>query len=115
MVLVYELMTNRSLQDCLFHRKSPELKEWKKRLSVAIDIAKARLKPEDECRVDLNIKIEEGKKVGNSIIEDNGSVFEETESLATTTICEELSIVPDQSPESFVTTPIAETSPETFI
>ncbi|CAI9283603.1 unnamed protein product [Lactuca saligna] len=153
MVLVYELMTNGSLQDCLFHRKSPELKEWKKRLSVAIDIAKgieylhhycdppiihgdikpsnilldhnfnakigdfglARLKPEDECRVDLNIKIEEGKKVGNSIIEDNGSVFEETESLATTTVCEELSIVPDQSPESFVTAPIAETSPETFI
>ncbi|CAI9273992.1 unnamed protein product [Lactuca saligna] len=115
MVLVYELMNNGSLQDCLFHRKSPELKEWKKRLSVAIDIAKARLKPEDECRVDLNIKIEEGKKVGNSIIEDNGSVFEETESLATTTVCEEFSIVPDQSPESFVTAPIAETSPETFI
>lgn len=153
MVLVYELMTNGSLQDCLFHRKSPELKEWKKRLSVAIDIAKgieylhhycdppiihgdikpsnilldhnfnakigdfglARLKPEDECRIDLNSKIEEGKKVGNSIMEDNGSVFEETESLATTTVCEEFGIVPDQSPESFVTAPIAETSPETFI
>lgn len=153
MVLVYELMTNGSLQDCLLHRKSPELKEWKRRLSVAIDIAKgieylhhycdppiihgdikpsnilldhnfnakigdfglARLKPEDECRIDLNSKIEEGRKAGNSIIEDNGSVFEETESLATTTVCEEFSIVPDQSPESFVTAPIAETSPETFI
>lgn len=154
MVLVYELMTNGSLQDCLLHRKCVQLKDWKKRLSIAIDIAKgieylhhycdppiihgdikpsnilldhnfnakigdfglARLKPEDECRVDLNSKIEEGKKTGNSILEDNGSVFEETESLATTTVCEEFSVVPDnQSPESFVTAPVAETSPETFI
>lgn len=153
MVLVYELMTNGSLQDCLLHRKCAELKDWKKRLSIAIDIAKgieylhhycdppiihgdikpsnilldhnfnakigdfglARLKPEDESRVDLNSKIEEGKRLGNSIVEDNGSVFEETESLATTTVCEEFNVVPDQSPESFVTVPIAETSPETFI
>ncbi|KAJ0658190.1 putative protein kinase RLK-Pelle-RLCK-XI family [Helianthus annuus] len=153
MVLVYELMVNGSLQDCLFHRKSVELKEWNKRLSVAIDIAKgieylhhycdppivhgdikpsnilldcnfnakigdfglARVKPEDECRVDLNSKIEEGKKVGGLVMEDNGSVFEETESLATTTVCEEFSsVVPDnQSPESFVTVPVVETSPET--
>ncbi|KAL8240872.1 hypothetical protein R6Q59_014227 [Mikania micrantha] len=152
MVLVYELMANGSLQDCLLHRKCLELKEWKKRLSIAIDIAKgieylhhycdppiihgdikpsnilldhnfnakigefglARLKPEDECRVDLNSKIEEGKKTGNSLMEDNGSVFEETESLATTTVCEEFSVVPDnQSPESFVTARIAETSPDT--
>ncbi|XP_024981685.1 receptor-like serine/threonine-protein kinase At4g25390 [Cynara cardunculus var. scolymus] len=153
MVLVYELMTNGSLQDCLLHRKCAELKEWKNRLSVAIDIAKgieylhhycdppiihgdikpsnilldhnfnakigdfglARLKPEDEGRVELNSKIEEGRKVGNSIMEDNGSVFEETESLATTTVCEEFSVAPDnQSPESFVTVAIAETSPETI-
>ncbi|KAK9060921.1 hypothetical protein SSX86_018101 [Deinandra increscens subsp. villosa] len=152
MVLVYELMTNGSLQDCLFHRKCAELKEWKKRLSIAIDIAKgieylhhycdppiihgdikpsnilldhnfnakigdfglARLKTEDECRVDLTSKIDEGKKIGNSVLEDNGSIFEETESLATTTVCEEFSPVPDnQSPESFVTAPIVETSPET--
>ncbi|KAD5961281.1 hypothetical protein E3N88_12754 [Mikania micrantha] len=89
-------------------------KRVEKRLSIAIDIAKARLKPEDECRVDLNSKIEEGKKTGNSLMEDNGSVFEETESLATTTVCEEFSVVPDnQSPESFVTARIAETSPDT--
>ncbi|XP_042509808.1 receptor-like serine/threonine-protein kinase At2g45590 [Macadamia integrifolia] len=40
MLLVYELMHNRSLQDALLHRKCPELMEWKKRLAVAIDIAK---------------------------------------------------------------------------
>ncbi|XP_076928758.1 receptor-like serine/threonine-protein kinase At4g25390 [Bidens hawaiensis] len=154
MVLVYELMANGSLQDCLLHRKCPELKEWKRRRSIAIDIAKgveylhhycdppivhgdikpsnillddnfnakigdlglARLKSEDECRIDLNGKIEEGKCVGNSVIEDNGSVFE-TESIATTTVCDEVSVVPDnnQSPESFVTAPVAELSPETFI
>nr|XP_043610243.1 receptor-like serine/threonine-protein kinase At4g25390 [Erigeron canadensis] len=156
MVLVYELMDNGSLQDCLFHRKCVELKNWNKRISVAIDIAKgieylhhycdppiihgdikpsnilldinfnakigdfglARFKlllPDNnnECRIDLNSKIiEDGKKV---ILEDNGSVFEETESIAATTItvCDEFSVVPDQSPESFVTVPIAETSPET--
>ncbi|KAF3662356.1 Receptor-like serine/threonine-protein kinase [Capsicum chinense] len=40
MLLVYELLVNRSLQDCLLHRKCSELKDWKKRLSIAIDIAK---------------------------------------------------------------------------
>ncbi|XP_043718325.1 receptor-like serine/threonine-protein kinase At2g45590 [Telopea speciosissima] len=39
-LLVYELMHNRSLQDALLDRKCPELMEWKKRLAVAIDIAK---------------------------------------------------------------------------
>ncbi|XP_047328068.1 receptor-like serine/threonine-protein kinase At4g25390 [Impatiens glandulifera] len=40
MLLVYEFMCNGSLQDCLLHRKSAELKEWKKRFSIALDIAK---------------------------------------------------------------------------
>ncbi|KAF8413076.1 hypothetical protein HHK36_001052 [Tetracentron sinense] len=40
MLLVYELMQNRSLQDALLDRKCPELMQWKKRLGVAIDIAK---------------------------------------------------------------------------
>ncbi|XP_076908777.1 receptor-like serine/threonine-protein kinase At4g25390 [Bidens hawaiensis] len=154
MVLVYELMSNGSLQDCLFHRKCVELKEWKKRLSVAIDIAKgieylhhycdppifhgdikpsnillddkfnakiadfglARLKNENECRIEVNCKVDDGKKAEDTVLEDNGLVFEETESLATTTVCEEFSVVIDnQSPESFVTVPVAETemSPET--
>lgn len=40
LVLVYELMANRSLQDALLDRKCPELMQWKKRFSIAIDIAK---------------------------------------------------------------------------
>ncbi|CAN4085249.1 unnamed protein product [Withania somnifera] len=40
MLLVYELLANGSLQDCLLHRKCSELKEWKKRFSIALDIAK---------------------------------------------------------------------------
>ncbi|XP_028063666.1 receptor-like serine/threonine-protein kinase At4g25390 isoform X1 [Camellia sinensis] len=40
MLLVYELMSNGSLQDCLLHRKCEELKKWNKRFAIAIDIAK---------------------------------------------------------------------------
>ncbi|CAH9059635.1 unnamed protein product [Cuscuta epithymum] len=40
MVLVYDLMANGSLQDCLLHRKCSELKIWKNRFTVALDIAK---------------------------------------------------------------------------
>ncbi|TMW83758.1 hypothetical protein EJD97_000786 [Solanum chilense] len=40
MLLVYELLANGSLQDCLLHRKCSELKDWKKRFSIALDIAK---------------------------------------------------------------------------
>ncbi|KAL9994689.1 putative protein kinase RLK-Pelle-RLCK-XI family [Helianthus debilis subsp. tardiflorus] len=143
MVLVYELMNNGSLQDCLLVKKCVELKEWKRRRLIAIDIAKgieylhhycdpviihgdikpsnilldcdfnakigdlglARLKSEDECRIDVNCKA----------VEDNGSVFEETESVVTTTtVCEEFSVGADnRSPESCFTVPVAETSPET--
>ncbi|KAJ0099266.1 hypothetical protein Patl1_20012 [Pistacia atlantica] len=41
MLLVYELMNNGNLQDALLHKKCPELMEWKKRFSVAVDIARA--------------------------------------------------------------------------
>ncbi|KAI3985277.1 hypothetical protein MKX01_033591 [Papaver californicum] len=40
MVLVYELMINRSLQDALLDMKCVELMEWKKRFCIAVDIAK---------------------------------------------------------------------------
>lgn len=40
MLLVYELMENGSLQDCLFHKKSQELKIWGKRFTIALNIAK---------------------------------------------------------------------------
>ncbi|XP_065870680.1 receptor-like serine/threonine-protein kinase At4g25390 [Euphorbia lathyris] len=40
MLLIYELMPNGNLQDALLHRKCPELFQWEKRLSVAVEIAK---------------------------------------------------------------------------
>ncbi|KAL8516889.1 hypothetical protein ACS0TY_015224 [Phlomoides rotata] len=40
MLLVYELMENGSLQDCLFHKKSEELRNWDKRFLVALSIAR---------------------------------------------------------------------------
>ncbi|XP_012090359.2 receptor-like serine/threonine-protein kinase At4g25390 [Jatropha curcas] len=40
MLLTYELMPNGNLQDALLHRKCPELMQWKKRFSIAVDIAK---------------------------------------------------------------------------
>ncbi|KAM1029355.1 hypothetical protein ACFX13_042571 [Malus domestica] len=40
MVLVYEFMRNGNLQDALLKRKCPELMEWRKRFSIAVDVAK---------------------------------------------------------------------------
>lgn len=40
LVLVYELMENRSLQDALMDRKCEELMEWKTRFAVALDVAR---------------------------------------------------------------------------
>lgn len=40
MLLVYELMENGSLQDCLFHKKSEELRNWDKRFLVVLSIAR---------------------------------------------------------------------------
>ncbi|KAI8564686.1 hypothetical protein RHMOL_Rhmol03G0200800 [Rhododendron molle] len=40
MLLVYELMSNGSLQECLLYRKCVELKEWKNRFKIAIEVAK---------------------------------------------------------------------------
>lgn len=40
LILVYELMSNRSLQDALLDRKCEELMEWKKRFDVAVHISK---------------------------------------------------------------------------
>uniref|UniRef100_A0A5B6ZCS5 non-specific serine/threonine protein kinase n=1 Tax=Davidia involucrata TaxID=16924 RepID=A0A5B6ZCS5_DAVIN len=156
MLLVYELMNNGSLQDCLLHRRCAELMEWKKRFAIALDIAKgleflhhhcdspvihgdikpsnilldqcfnakiadfglARLKSQDQCEVAINCGFEEKKKNveinGGGATEDNGSVFEETESV-TTTGFEEFNVGIDQSPESFVRVTIAEASPETVV
>ncbi|CAK7337139.1 unnamed protein product [Dovyalis caffra] len=40
LLLVYDLMQNGNLQDALLHRKCVELVDWKKRFSIAVDIAK---------------------------------------------------------------------------
>ncbi|KAJ7962256.1 Receptor-like serine/threonine-protein kinase [Quillaja saponaria] len=40
LILVYELMPNRSLQDALLDKKCVELMEWKKRFEIAVQIAK---------------------------------------------------------------------------
>ncbi|ESQ39191.1 hypothetical protein EUTSA_v10001343mg [Eutrema salsugineum] len=40
LILVYELMANRSLQDALLDRKCEQLMDWNKRFEIATDIAK---------------------------------------------------------------------------
>ncbi|KAK7243300.1 hypothetical protein RIF29_38093 [Crotalaria pallida] len=40
LLLVYELMPNRSLQDALLDRKCPELMEWTTRFNVVVSVAK---------------------------------------------------------------------------
>ncbi|MED6108940.1 hypothetical protein PIB30_028921 [Stylosanthes scabra] len=40
LILVYELMKNRSLQDALLDRKCPELMSWKTRFDVVVSVAK---------------------------------------------------------------------------
>ncbi|XP_061346918.1 receptor-like serine/threonine-protein kinase At2g45590 isoform X2 [Gastrolobium bilobum] len=40
LVLVYELMPNRSLQDALLDRRCPELMQWGKRFDVAVSVSK---------------------------------------------------------------------------
>lgn len=145
MLLVYELMANGSLQDCLLHRKPPELKNWTKRFSIALDVAKgleylhhfcdppiihgdvkpsnilldadfnakigdfglAKLKSEE---VHLEVEAKKEDNLGHGLVEDNGSVLEETESVITASGFDG---GVDQSPESgFVR---VEESPETGV
>ncbi|KAH7853469.1 hypothetical protein Vadar_002819 [Vaccinium darrowii] len=84
MLLVYEFMSNGSLQDCLFYRK---LKQT-----------------EDQAEVCVT------KELG----QDNGSVVEDTESVTTASGLDEFNFCNNQSPESFVRViTVGETSPET--
>ncbi|KAL3834546.1 hypothetical protein ACJIZ3_009282 [Penstemon smallii] len=146
MLLVYELMENGSLQDCLFHKKSQELRDWDKRFMVVMHIAKGLeylhhycdppiihgdIKPSNVL-LDLGFNAKIGDfglarfKVEDNVIaegevkkdgvEDNGSVLEETESVITTSVFEEVSNVNhvgdvERSPESVVVR--IEASPET--
>ncbi|OIT30981.1 PREDICTED: receptor-like serine/threonine-protein kinase At4g25390 [Nicotiana attenuata] len=150
MLLVYELLSNGSLQDCLLHRKCSELKDWKKRYSIALDIAKgleylhhfcdppvihgdikpsnillddnfnakigdfglARLKSEDQVEIEVKRESHVG---GNGVVEDNGSVAEEMESVSVVTVngFEEFHRGVEQSPESVVIG--VELSPEAHV
>ncbi|WOG91394.1 hypothetical protein DCAR_0310643 [Daucus carota subsp. sativus] len=139
MVLVYELMENGSLQDCLFHRKCGELKDWKTRFSIAVDVAKGLeylhyccdppvihgdIKPSNillDCEFkakigDFGLAVvkPEGIEVRKEFInEDNESVMEEeVESVVGNNVFDEFSLVTDQSPESFVRVKVGEVSPE---
>ncbi|XP_061970035.1 receptor-like serine/threonine-protein kinase At2g45590 [Populus nigra] len=146
LVLVYELMENRSLQEALFDRKCEELMNWKVRFELVISVAKGLeylhhfcsppvihgdIKPGnillDSCfnaKIGdfglARLKIEESngfleKKEGFG--EDNGSILEETESVASG--CGESGIIDVggvvRSPESFgVRVLDSDASPEMF-
>ncbi|KAK9143627.1 hypothetical protein Syun_013027 [Stephania yunnanensis] len=111
MLLVYELMENRSLQDALLDRKCVELMEWSKRFMIAVRIARGLdflhnscdppiihgdIKPSNvllDSEFNAKIadfglaraKIEENLVIEveeGSKVEDNGSIVEESESVS---------------------------------
>ncbi|CAL5407734.1 unnamed protein product [Camellia sinensis] len=133
MVLVYELMNNGSLQDCLFHRKCSELMEWKKRFEIAIEIAKGLEYLHHDCDpavihgdvkpsnilLDLNFNA----KIGDfglarlksedqcEIAVANGGLDGRDEDNGSIGF-DESNSGPNQSPESFVRLSVSEKSPE---
>lgn len=74
------------------------------------DFGLARLKSEEQTEIVMNKE----SNCGGVVVDDNGSLIEETESLATTGI-EEFSVIVDQSPESFVRVNVNDASPETLV
>ncbi|KAF8036176.1 hypothetical protein BT93_C2011 [Corymbia citriodora subsp. variegata] len=151
LLLVYEFMQNRSLQDALFDKRCAELAEWRRRFEIAADVARgleylhhccdppvihgdikpsnvlldsefrakigdfglARLKTEEIVEEGDNV---DGVDTGNVMIveeDNNGSILEESESVATG--CDEGSsrCCADRSPESCVIRVLdSEESPE---
>ncbi|GAV76656.1 Pkinase domain-containing protein/Pkinase_Tyr domain-containing protein [Cephalotus follicularis] len=135
LMLVYELMENRSLQDALLDRKCPELMAWSKRFCVAIDVARGLeylhhfryppvihgdIKPSN-ILLDVEFKAKIGdfglarlktedqvveERNANAAVEDNGSILEEeVESVS----------VAARSPESSVIRVVdSDLSPETI-
>ncbi|XP_030474423.2 receptor-like serine/threonine-protein kinase At2g45590 [Syzygium oleosum] len=140
LLLVYEFMQNRSLQDALFDKKCAELAEWRRRFDIAADVARGLeylhhccdppvihgdIKPsnvllDSEFRAKIGdfglarLKTEEIMEEGDNvdgvengtvmIVEEdnNGSILEESESVATG--CDEGSsrCCAERSPESCV-------------
>ncbi|XP_034904436.1 receptor-like serine/threonine-protein kinase At2g45590 [Populus alba] len=131
LILVYELMENRSLQEALFDRKCEELMNWKVRFDIVIGVAKGLeylhhfcnppvihgdIKPSNilldsffNAKIGdfglARLKIEESNVVEKKegLGEENGSILEETESVVSG--CGESGIIAvggvERSPESF--------------
>jgi serine/threonine protein kinase len=140
LILVYEYMPNRSLQDALLDKKCIELMEWRKRFDIVVDVAKGLaylhhlcappvvhgdIKPSNilldadfKAKIGdfglARLKTEDLVEKKESVVEvgeDNGSILEETESV--TTGFDEGGIIVDQSPESCVVRIVdSEASPE---
>ncbi|KAE7997176.1 hypothetical protein FH972_001831 [Carpinus fangiana] len=140
LVLVYEYMPNRSLQDALLDNKCVELMEWQKRFDIAIDIAKGLAYLHHFCDPPVihgdvkpsNILLDADfkAKIGDFGLarlktedlvekreveggEDNGSILEETESVTIGFDEGGAGVVADRSPESCVVRILdSEASPE---
>ncbi|KDP28723.1 hypothetical protein JCGZ_14494 [Jatropha curcas] len=142
LILVYELMENRSLQEALLDRKCEELMNWGKRFDLVTDVAKGLeylhyycnppvihgdIKPSNILLdADFNAKIgdfglarlktEENvveKKEAFVVGEDNGSILEETESVVTGYEDSTTAVGIDRSPESFAVRVVdSDASPE---
>ncbi|GMY09408.1 receptor-like serine/threonine-protein kinase At2g45590 [Fagus crenata] len=140
LILVYEYMPNRSLQDALLDKKCIELMEWRKRFDIVVDVAKGLaylhhlcappvvhgdIKPSNilldadfKAKIGdfglARLKTEDLVEKKESVVEvgeDNGSILEETESV--TTGFDEGGIIVDRSPESCVVRIVdSEASPE---
>ncbi|KAG2723316.1 hypothetical protein I3760_02G164600 [Carya illinoinensis] len=142
LILAYEYMPNRSLQDALLDNKCSELMGWKKRFDIVLDVATGLSYLHHSCHppvihgdikpsnilLDANFKAKIGdfglarlktedlvdKREGGVVeaAEDNGSILEETES-GTTGFDEAGGMAVDRSPESFVVGILdSEASPE---
>ncbi|KAF7133093.1 hypothetical protein RHSIM_Rhsim09G0194700 [Rhododendron simsii] len=135
MALVYELMSNGSLQDCLLRRKCPELMEWNKRYTIAVDVAKGLEYLHHCCNPPIihgdikpsNILLDSdfNPKIGDfglarlksdtecGITVENGAAGAGGEEIGSTFEETEFSFSVNQSPESFVRVTVDEMSPET--
>ena len=120
LILVYELMENRSLQEALFDRKCEELMNWKVRFDLVIGVAKGLEYLHHSCNPPVihgdikpsnilldsffnakigdfglaRLKIEESNGVvekKEGLGEENGSILEETESVGS--VCGESGII----------------------